>query len=50
MICEAYFCEGLEGGANEIVIIGVGSIWLFEKGADITGASLVNAPQSYVGI
>ena len=50
VIFKAYFCERFERGADEIVIIGVGSIWLFEKGADITGASLVDAPQSYVGV
>ena len=50
VICKAYFCERFEGGADEVVIIGVGCILLFEKGANITCASLVDAPQSYVGV
>lgn len=50
VIFKAYFCERFERGADEIVIIGVCCIFLFEKGAHITCASLLDTPQSDVGV
>ena len=50
VVYEAQFCEGSERGADEVIIVGVGSALLHKEGADIAGASLVNAPHSCVGI